>query len=75
MKKYRWQITSRRLKSQHMAYENYNCSKQYLEKGKINTTVATYSGVDFWYNQEHISDVFSKGRGRSIVVISPVVVR
>ena len=52
-----------------------NCSKQYLENGKINTTVATYSGVDFWYNQEHISDVFSEGRGRSIVVISPVVVR
>ena len=47
---------------------------QYLEKGRINIT-ETYSGVDFWYDEEHISDVFSEGRGRSIVVISPVVVR
>ena len=58
-----------------MAYEKYNCYKQYLEKGRNNITVATYSGVDFWYDEEHISDVFSEGRGRSVVVISPVVVR
>ena len=58
-----------------MGLGKFNFPNQYLEKGRINITVATYSGVDFWYDEEHISDVFSEGRGRSIVVISPVVVR